>query len=119
MRNCILILIITLISIPVFIAAQEVQPEEEAPAEQPAPAAPSVADDEIVELGVSEIKITIEKPQVLLFSNRIKPEFDEVNLEKSFLNEITGESEKFVFDFSKSKQPVERIEISKLINKYR
>lgn len=113
------ILVMTLICFLPFLAvAQEVQPQEEAAAAEPA-AQPVVDDDGIVELGVSEIKVTIEKPQVLLFSNRIKPEFDEVNLEKSFMGEIVGESERFGFDFSKSKKPIERIEVSKLINKYK
>jgi len=100
--------------IPALGIAQDVQPEEESVQ----PSATSFSDDEVIELGVEEIRITIEKPQVLLFSNRIKPEFDEVNLEKSFMTEIVGGSERIVFDFSKSKQPVERIDISKLLNKY-
>lgn len=92
---------------------QEVQPVEEETV-QPVP----VTDEEVIELGVEEIQIKIEKPQVLLFSNRIKPEFDEVNLEKSFMTEIVGGSEKIVFDFSKSKQPIERIDVNKLLSKY-
>jgi len=49
--------------------------------------------NEIIELKTTEIKITVEKPGVILFSERIKPEFDDVNLEKSFIKEITGEAE--------------------------
>jgi hypothetical protein len=117
MKNilCILFLSICIICfIPVQGNTQEVQPEEQE-AVQPEP----VTDDDIIELGVEEIQIKIEKPQVLLFSSRIKPEFDEVNLEKSFMTEIVGGSEKIVFDFSKSKQPIERIDVSKLLSKYK
>ncbi|MGD9488834.1 MAG: hypothetical protein AB7W47_12485 [Calditrichaceae bacterium] len=72
--------------------------------------------DDVIELEVSEIKITIEKPQVTLFSDRIKPEFDDTNLEKSFYREIVGEGEKFVFDFKNSKEPVDQINIKQLLN---
>ncbi|MGD9898386.1 MAG: hypothetical protein AB7T22_04575 [Calditrichaceae bacterium] len=72
--------------------------------------------DDVIELEVSEIKITIEKPQVTLFSDRIKPEFDDTNLEKSFYREIVGEGEKFVFEFKNSKEPVDQIDIKQLLN---
>lgn len=101
---------------PLWAIAQEALPGEEA-TEEARPASPGMP-GEVVELEAAEIKVTIEKPQVLLFSNRIKPQFDEVNLEKTFLPEIIGESETFVFDFSDSKQPVERIDIEKLLRKY-
>jgi hypothetical protein len=104
---------------PLLGISQEVQPAE--PAEQTVEESQQIptSDEGVVELDVQEIQIQIEKPQVLLFSNRIKPEFDEVNLEKSFMPEIVGESERFVFDFSESKKPVERIDVNKLINQYR
>jgi hypothetical protein len=108
--------------LPVTGLTQEVQPQEEETTEEQTAeqAQPAPADEGgVIELGVTEIKVTVEKPQVLLFSNRIKPEFDEVNLEKSFMNEIVGESERFVFDFSDSKKPVERIDVNKLVNQYR
>lgn len=71
---------------------------------------------DVIELDVSEIKITIEKPQVTLFSDRIKPEFDDTNLEKSFYREIVGEGEKFMFKFKNSKEPENQIDIKKLLN---
>ena len=76
-------------------------------------------DQQIVELGATEIKIAIEAPQVKLFTNRIKPEFDEVNLDKSFQQELIGQGEQFKFEKkAKSKKP-EIIDISKLISKLR
>lgn len=75
-------------------------------------------DDEVIELGTAEIKVKIETPQIKLFSSRIKPEFDDVHLEKSFLREITGLGETFEIkqmntDISK------RINIDKILKKLR
>jgi hypothetical protein len=74
--------------------------------------------DDVVELGVTEIKVKIETPQVRLFSDRIKPEFDDVHLQKSFIKEITGEGERFVFESITDKDAV-RIDIDKMANKTR
>ncbi len=74
--------------------------------------------DEVVELDVTEIKVKIETPQVRLFSDRIKPEFDDVHLQKSFIKEITGEGERFVFESISSKEAI-RIDIDKIVNKGR
>ena len=75
--------------------------------------------DEVVELGATEIKVKIETPQVKLFSKRIKPEFDDVHLEKSFIKEITGAGEGFEL---KNVLPVAgetRIDINKVLQKLR
>lgn len=74
--------------------------------------------DDVVELDVTEIKIKIETPQVRLFSDRIKPEFDDVHLQKSFMKEITGEGERFVFESISNKEGI-RIDIDKMVNKVR
>ena len=75
-------------------------------------------EDEVIELGTAEIKVKIETPQVKLFSSRIKPEFDDIHLEKSFKREITGLGETFeikqlTLDISK------RIDTDKILKKLR
>lgn len=79
----------------------------------------SYGSEEVIELEVSEIRIIIEKPQVTLFSDRIKPEFDDVNLEKSFLKEIIGEGERFVFEETKNPDLMKKIDIDKMLKKVR
>jgi len=74
---------------------------------------------EIIELKTTEIKITVEKPGVILFSERIKPDFDDVNLEKSFIKEIIGEGERFSLDETYINEPKSRIDINSIINRKR
>ena len=80
---------------------------------------PTFAEDEIISLEAQEIKITVEKPQVTIISDRIKPEFDDVHLDKSFLSEITGEGEKFIFKVENNFEAKQRIDVDKLIQKTR
>lgn len=73
----------------------------------------------VIELQEQEIKIIVEAPQVKLYSDRIKPDFDDVHLEKSFLKEITGDGEKLVFTQLRE-DPRERIiDIEQLLKKIR
>jgi len=74
---------------------------------------------EVVELGVSEIKIKVETPQVTLFSDRLEPQFDEIHLQKSFFKEIVGEGERLKFDNKNTDQLSYRIDIDKLLKKVR
>ena len=76
-----------------------------------------IDEGEIVEAGESLIKVEVEKPQVQLFSQRIKPEFDEVNLEKSFLKEILDEGQEIKIE-DKAEERKE-IDIDKFVNKNR
>jgi len=76
-----------------------------------------VDEGEIVEAGESLIKVEVEKPQVQLFSQRIKPEFDEVNLEKSFLKEILDEGQSLKIEPKEEKKT--RIDIEKFVNRTR
>lgn len=78
----------------------------------------SVDPGEIIEAGESIIKVEVEKPQVQLFSQRVKPEFDEVNLEKSFAREIMDEGQSITLQNSPEKIR-KKIDIEKLINKNR
>ena len=71
---------------------------------------------DIVEAGEAIIKIEVEKPQVQLFSQRIKPEFDEVNLEKSFVKEIIDAGQTIKVETKNDKK---RIDIKKLLNRNR
>jgi hypothetical protein len=80
---------------------------------------PTFAEDEIISLEAQEIKITVEKPQVTIISDRIKPEFDDVHLDKSFLSEITGEGEKFIFKVESKFEARQRIDVDRLIQKSR
>ena len=75
--------------------------------------------DEVVELTTAEIKITIETPQVTLYSSRVTPEFDDVHLEKSFKKEITGLGETFVFKQGSQDKITTRIDVGKIIKKLR
>ncbi len=74
---------------------------------------------DIIELGTTKIKIVVEKPQVTLFSDRIKPNFDEVKMQKSFIPEISGASERFVIKDKYSDKNSYVIDINKMVNKQR
>jgi hypothetical protein len=76
-----------------------------------------VNESDIVEAGEQVIQIEIEKPQVQLFSQRIKPEFDEVNLEKSFLKEILDEGQELKIENNQDER--KRIDLEKFVNKNR
>lgn len=76
-----------------------------------------VDEGEIVEAGESLIKVEVEKPQVQLFSQRIKPEFDEVNLEKSFIKEILDEGQSLKVESKEEKKT--RIDIENFVNRNR
>ena len=76
-----------------------------------------IDEGEIVEAGEQVIKIEVEKPQVQLFSQRIKPEFDEVNLEKSFIKEILDEGQDIKIENKQDER--KRIDIEQFVNKNR
>ncbi|RMH61756.1 MAG: hypothetical protein D6677_11145 [Calditrichaeota bacterium] len=88
--------------IPFMALAQEAQGEE----------------GDVVEVGEAIIKIEVEKPQVQIIGKRIQPEFQDVNLEKSFLNEILDKGQQIKFDYVFSDQ-TNRIDIDKLLNRQR
>lgn len=81
--------------------------------------APSFGQEEVISLEAQEIKITIEKPQVTIISDRIKPEFDDVHLDKSFIREITGAGEQFIFNVEDKFEAKRRIDIDQLLKKVR
>lgn len=73
----------------------------------------------VIELKTAEIKVKIETPQVKLYSSRIKPEFDDVNLEKSFKKEIVGLGETFEIKKAIRNNTTKRIDINKVLKKLR
>ncbi len=82
----------------------------------------SVAQDvgnNVIELKTAEIKVKIETPQVKLYSSRIKPEFDDVHLEKSFKKEIIGLGETFEVKKAIQNKINKRIDIDKVLKKLR
>jgi len=65
------------------------------------------------------IKAEPEKPRVNIISNRIKPEFDDVNLEKSFKSELAGKGESIIVVEKEESTNIKPIEIDKIINRKR
>lgn len=65
------------------------------------------------------IKIEPERPRVNIFAERIKPEFDDINLDKSFKNELTGKGEKVVVTDEKTNDRFKIIEVEKILNRTR
>jgi TonB family protein len=93
-----------------------------------APSTPEVsttspADDpgDFVDLTGEAVRITIEpeRPRVNIIADRIKPEFDMMNLERSYLPELTGKGEKIVVVNPKARIKDDLIEIKKIINRSR
>jgi len=80
---------------------------------------PAATGDEIIEAGEAVIQVTVEKPQVQLFSQRIKPEFDEVNLEKSFMGEILNRGGSSKLDIKATEAKAKKIETQQLLNRQR
>ncbi len=81
--------------------------------------AQDVDEGEVTELGEIDIRVKIEAPQVSMISDRIKPEFDEVNLEKSFVKEIIGAGEKFEISNENKRKLATRINIDEMLKKTR
>jgi hypothetical protein len=65
-----------------------------------------------------EIKLEPDRPLVQIMTVRLKPEFDDVNLEKSFVPELLGKGEQITV---RENQELEEqvIDLDKMINKKR
>ena len=76
---------------------------------------------DFVDLTGDAIRIQIEpdRPRVNIIADRIKPEFDMMDLERSFLDELTGGGERIVIIDPKAQFKDEKIEIDKIVNKSR
>jgi hypothetical protein len=76
---------------------------------------------DFVDLTGEAVRITIEpeKPRVNIIADRIKPEFDMMDLDRSYIKELTGGGEKTVVLDQKSAFKDEEIDIKKILNKSR
>jgi len=101
-----IVAIMLLTSMPVFSQTADSTPSGKA------------SSDSVVQAGESIIKIQIEKPQVQMLSDRIKPKFQEVNLEKTFLDEILDKGQSINLEY-KVKGIDDRINIEALLNRKR
>ena len=87
------------------------------PEEQYTPAGPGDVVD-LTETAI-EIKLEPDRPLVQIMSTRLKPQFDDVNLEKSFIPELLGKGEEIKILEQKEKEETESINIDKVVNKKR
>ena len=85
------------------------------------PAPGSSAGGDIVDLTQEAviIKVEPERPRVNIFAERMKPEFDDINLDKSFMNELTGKGEKVIVLDGKVTDQFKEIDVEKILNRTR
>lgn len=75
---------------------------------------------DVVDLSADAVLIKAEpdRPRVNIISDRIKPEFDNINLEKSFTPELLGRAERIVI-VQRSKEEIKPIDIKQILNRTR
>ena len=80
----------------------------------------SASGADVVDLTADAVLITAEpdRPRVNIISDRIKPEFDNINLEKSFVPELLGRAERIVI-VKRSKEEINPIDIKQILNRTR
>ncbi|MHB2149200.1 hypothetical protein ACX8XP_09100 [Calditrichota bacterium LG25] len=86
---------------------------------QEQPRQQSANQPEVIDLGATEIRVKIETPQVQLITKRIKPDFDEIKLDRSFKKELIGEDEKINLKARPEMAEYLRIDIDKLMKTLR
>lgn len=76
---------------------------------------------DFVDLTGQAVRITIEpdRPRVNIIADRIKPQFDMMNLDRSFIPELTGSGEKIIVVDPKAHVRDDRIDIKKVVNRSR
>ncbi len=84
----------------------------------------AVSDDDIgdfVDLTGAAVRITIEpeKPRVNIIADRIKPEFDMMNLDRSYIPELTGMGEKIMIADPKATVRDDKIDVKNIVNRSR
>ncbi len=81
----------------------------------------SGGDDDFVDLSdqATVIKAEPEKPRVTLITERIKPQFTDVNLNKSFMNEILSKNDKNLVENKMIPKERTIIDVDKIVNKNR
>lgn len=79
------------------------------------------SDEDFVDLSdqATLIKVEPEKPRVTLITDRIKPEFTDVNLNKSFMQELLTKSNKDLLRNKVTPSQNSTIDIEKIITKSR
>ena len=65
------------------------------------------------------IKVEPEKPRVTLITERIKPQFTDVNLNKSFMKEILSKNDKNLVENKMIPEERTIIDVDKIVNKNR
>jgi len=77
--------------------------------------------DDFVDLSdqATLIKVEPERPRVTLITERIKPQFTDVNLNKSFLNEILSKNDKNLVENKMIPEGRTIIDVDKMVNKNR
>jgi len=110
--------VITRMNIPIAFSLDDVPVST---AGQPTPTAASAPVGDIVDLSGSAVVIKAEpdRPRVNIISDRIKPRFDNINLEKSFVPELKGEGEHFVIRQRIAEEEFETVEVKSVLNKTR
>ncbi len=110
----------TRMNIPIEFSLDSVPAPAPAPAQQSATAAAGPAGD-VVDLSGAAVVIKAEpdRPRVNIISDRIKPRFDNINLDKSFVPELKGEGEHIVIRKIEPVEEFETVEIKQLVNKSR
>ena len=89
----------------------------EQPEEEYVPSSPGDVVD-LTETAI-EIKLEPDRPLVQIMSTRLKPEFDDVNLEKSFIPELLGKGEEITVLEQREPEEIEAIDVDKVVNKKR
>jgi TonB family protein len=81
----------------------------------------STSGDDVVDLTADAVVIKAEpdRPRVNIISDRIKPEFDNINLEKSFRQELLGRSERIVIIKRSQDEAIKSIDIKQILNRTR
>ncbi len=76
---------------------------------------------DFVDLTGDAIRIQIEpdRPRVNIIADRIKPEFDMMDLQRSFMEELTGGGERVLIVDPKAQFKDEKIDVDKVVNKGR
>ena len=76
---------------------------------------------DFVDLTGEAVRITIEpeKPRVNIIADRIKPEFDMMDLDRSYMKDLTGGGESIMLADPKSEFKEEEIDIKKILNRSR
>lgn len=86
---------------------------------QNTPPKQKVNNNQVIDLGETKVKIKIETPQVQIYSKRIKPEFDDIKIDRSFRKELIGEDEKINLKPRSDNVEYIRIDIGQLMKKLR